>query len=318
MNHQPKVLITDLVHPLLISGLTDAGFICHYEPEINYQQVLEKIDSYLGIIINSKIIVDKIFLDKASQLQFIARLGSGLEIIDLDYAKTKNVLVHRSPDGNCDAVAEHAIGMLLSLMNNLCRANSEIRNKIWNRESLRGYELKGKTVGIIGFGFTGAAFAKKLSGFDVKVIAYDKYKSGYSKNMDYVIESESLDLIFKEADIISLHLPLTEETKYFANEIFFKNFKKTIYFINTSRGEIVDTKDLLNALDQGFVQGACLDVFENEKVHTYSTYEEKLYVNLYERENVILSPHVAGWTYESKEKLSSLLLERIIAQSGSI
>jgi D-3-phosphoglycerate dehydrogenase len=318
MNYKPQVLITDLVHPLLISGLTDGGYICHYEPEINYQQVLEKIDKYSGIIINSKIIVDKKFLDKASQLQFIARLGSGLEIIDLDYAKSKNVLVHRSPDGNCDAVAEHAIGMLISLMNNLCRANAELRNKIWNREALRGYEIKGKTIGIIGFGYTGTALAKKLSGFDVKVIAYDKYKSGYSKNMDYVIESESLDLIFKEADILSLHLPLTEETKYFANEQFFKTFKKPIYFINTSRGEILDTKDLLNAMDQGIVKGACLDVFENEKVHTYSTYEENLYANLFERENVILSPHVAGWTFESKEKLSKLLLERIIAKSGLI
>jgi D-3-phosphoglycerate dehydrogenase len=318
MNYKPQVLITDLVHPLLISGLTDGGYICHYEPEINYQQVLEKIDKYSGIIINSKIIVDKKFLDKASQLQFIARLGSGLEIIDLDYAKSKNVLVHRSPDGNCDAVAEHAIGMLLSLLNNLCRANAELRNKIWNREALRGYEIKGKTIGIIGFGYTGTALAKKLSGFDVKVIAYDKYKSGYSKNMDYVIESESLDLIFKEADILSLHLPLTEETKYFANEQFFKTFKKPIYFINTSRGEILDTKDLLNAMDQGIVKGACLDVFENEKVHTYSTYEENLYANLFERENVILSPHVAGWTFESKEKLSKLLLERIIAKSGLI
>ena len=318
MNNQPKVLITDLVHPLLISGLTDAGYNCHYEPEINYQQVLGKIENYSGIIINSKIIVDKIFLDKASQLQFVARLGSGLEIIDLEYAKSKNVLVHRSPDGNCDAVAEHAIGMLLSLLNNLCRANAEVRNKIWNREALRGYEIKGKTIGIIGFGYTGTALAKKLSGFDVKVIAYDKYKSDYSQNMDYVSESDNLDLIYEVADIISLHLPLTDETKYFANEQFFKAFRKPVYFINTSRGEIVETKALLNAMDQGIVRGACLDVFENEKAHTFSTYEENLYSNLFERENVILSPHVAGWTYESKEKLSRLLLERIITHAGPV
>lgn len=313
MVEQPAVLITDAVHPLLLEGLQQAGYYCVYQPDIAASVVLNTIKDYVGIVINSKILVDKKFLDRAPKLEFVARLGSGLEIIDLDYARQKGVLVHRSPDGNCDAVAEHAIGMLLALANNLCRGNQEVRQKIWQREANRGWELMGKTVGIIGFGYTGSAFAKRLSGFGVEILAYDKYKSGYAKNLKNVLETD-LEQIVQKADIISLHLPLTTETRYWADDAFFDKLEKPIVLVNSSRGAVLNTASLLNALDKGIVIGACLDVFENEKPKTYSEEQEKLFADLFARENIILTPHVAGWTRESKERLSKLLLDRILGK----
>ena len=314
---KPAVLITDTVHELLISGLEAAGYECHYLPDIDPVIVPDKIKDYSGIVINSKITVDKVFLQKAPNLKFIARLGSGLEIIDLEAAKDRKVLVHRSPDGNCDAVAEHALGMLLALANNLCIANIDVRKKIWRREELRGWELKGKTIGILGFGFTGIAFAKKLSGFDVKILAHDKYRNDFVKDWPNVLET-SIEQIFNEADILSLHLPLTNETRGLVNDGFLEKFKKPIVLINTARGEIAYTKAILNALDSGKLIGACLDVFENEKPKTYSAEQEILFANLFERPNVLLSPHIAGWTHESKRRLSQLLLQRILNESEMI
>jgi D-3-phosphoglycerate dehydrogenase len=311
MHNKATVLITDAVHPNLLSGLTAAGFECHYLPEIDSKKVPDMMASYEGIIINSKINVDKNFLDKSPNLKFVARLGSGLEIIDLDYAREKGVLVHRSPDGNCDAVAEHAMGMLLSLANNLCIANSDVRKKIWRREALRGWEIMGKCIGIIGFGYTGTAFAKRLNGFSVKTLVFDKYRTGYSKEMLNVEES-TMEQMFDEADVVSIHLPLTAETKGLVNDEFLFRFKKPVVLINTARGEIVKTDALLRNLDNGKVLGACLDVFENEKPETYTDEQEKLFEELYGRPNVLLSPHIAGWTHESKERLSALLLKRII------
>jgi D-3-phosphoglycerate dehydrogenase len=311
------VLITDAVHELLILGLEEAGFECHYLPDIDPKLVPEIIKAYVGIIINSKITVDRLFLEHASNLKFIARLGSGLEIIDLEAAKEKVVLVHRTPDGNCDAVAEHALGMLLALANNLCTANAEVRNKMWRREELRGWELMGKTIGIIGFGFTGMAFAKRLSGFDVRILAYDKYRKDFANDWPNLLEA-TIEQIFDDADIISLHLPLTKETRGLVNDEFFDKFKKPVVFINTARGEIAQTRAILNALDSGKLIGACLDVFENEKPKTYSAEQEILFANLFERPNVLLSPHIAGWTHESKRRLSQLLLQRIINEAEMI
>ena len=311
------VLITDAVHELLILGLEEAGFECHYQPDIDPKHAPEIMEAYVGIVINSKITVDRLFLEHAPNLKFIARLGSGLEIIDLEATKEKAVLVHRTPDGNCDAVSEHALGMLLAFANNLCTANTDVRNKMWRREELRGWELMGKTIGIVGFGFTGTAFAKRLSGFDVKVLAYDKYRKDFAKEMPHVTES-SMEIIFEEADILSIHLPLTEETKGLVNDEFLEKFKKPIVLINTARGEIVLTKSLLNALDSGKLIGACLDVFENEKPKTYTGEQEILFAKLFERPNVLLSPHIAGWTHESKRRLSQLLLQRILNESEMI
>jgi D-3-phosphoglycerate dehydrogenase / 2-oxoglutarate reductase len=308
---QPKVLITDDVHDVLIKGLSDAGYHCDYQPGISLNEVHGLIHQYQGIVINSKIIVDKNLLEKADNLRFVARLGSGLEIVDLQYCKELNVAVLRSPDGNCDAVAEHALGMLLALIINLKNADSQVRQKIWRREQNRGWELKGKTIGIVGFGYTGRAFAIRLAGFGVKVLAYDKYITGYASDYPYVVETNMED-IFENADILSLHLPSTAETKGLADSKFWSLFKKQIVLINTSRGNIVPVSDLLMALNSGKVSGACLDVFENEKPGTFTVKQNLLFDDLYQRDNVLLTPHIAGWTKESKQRLAKLLLDRIM------
>ncbi len=318
MFESPKVLITDGVHPLLLDGLSDAGYHCDYQPKINRAQALEIIEPYVGLVINSKIRVDRTFLDSAKHLEFIARLGSGLEIIDLGYAAQKGVRVHRSPDGNCDAVAEHTLGMLLNLATKLRQGDQQVRQKIWQREANRGWELMGKTIGILGFGFTGKALATRLQGFGMKVLVYDKYLKGdYTKDYNWV-EACSLEDLLKQVDILSLHLPLTSETKAWLNQAFFEKLNQPIVLLNSSRGSIVETKALLWALDQGIVRAAGLDVFENEKPETYTSAQAKLFEELFQRANVILSPHVAGWTVESKKRLAQLLLDRILTKADFI
>ena len=306
-----KVLVTDGVHPSLISELEIAGYECDYYPQIKLEKVHELIEPYEGIIINSKIIFDKKLFDKATNLKFIGRLGSGLEIIDLEYAKEKGVRVHSAPEGNRNAVAEHVLGMLLSLFNKLNQADREVRNKHWDREKNRGRELMGCTVGIIGFGHTGGKFAKKLAGMEVKVLAYDKYKTGYANDMEYVEETTLIELM-TSSDVISFHLPLNPETKHFADAAFFKNCKDGVVLLNTSRGNVIKTIDLYKALQNGKVGGAALDVFENEKPDTFSKEELSLYDKLFTLPNTIFSPHVAGWTTESKQRLADVLLKKIL------
>jgi len=315
VHHNSRVLITDGVHPTLFKHLESVGFICEYRPEIHTNEVNQIIAEYTGIIINSKITVDKMMLDKAVRLKFVGRLGSGLEIIDLGYAREKGVAVYNSPEGNRNAVAEHALGMLLALANNFRKADAQVRQKVWQREANRGFELMGQTVGIIGFGHTGSTFATKLGGMGVRVLAYDKYKLRYTNHHPYVEETD-METIFREADIISLHLPLTTETQHLVNLDFIEKFTKKIILLNTSRGKIVKTEDLIVGLESGKVRGACLDVFENEKPQTFSEIEQKLYEKLYEFDNVILTPHVAGWTVESKERLAKVLVEKIVLGFG--
>lgn len=305
-----KILITDHVHPLLKKGLEKLGFEVHYEPDILRPLVLNHIEKYTGLIINSRMYVDRDMLDRGVNLKFIGRLGSGLEIIDLEYAKERGVHVHNSPEGNCNAVAEHALGMLLALANNLHVADREVRNFQWNREKNRGWELRGKTIGIIGFGHTGSHFARVLKGLDVNILAYDKYKNNYAENEPAVTEVE-LDFLIQGSDIISLHVPLNESTQYLVSKMFLQKCKDGVVLINTSRGPVVDTKALLDALDRKKVLGACMDVFENEKTSTWTPDEKRLYDRLYDKDNVILSPHIAGWTSESKEKLAKVLLDKI-------
>jgi D-3-phosphoglycerate dehydrogenase len=306
-----KVLVTDTVDEDLIEGLKKNGYTVDYQPRIPLAEVHQIIGQYVGIVINSKIIVNQDLLDAAAKLKFVARLGSGLEIIDLAYCAQKKIAVIRSPDGNCDAVAEHAMAMLLSLAINLRKSDQEVRNKIWEREANRGWELMHKTVAILGFGYTGQAFAKRLSSFGVRILVYDKYLKDYTNSHPYVQES-TMEEIFKEADVLSLHLPATDETKGLVDANFINKFVKCCTLINTSRGNIVQLKDLLTALDNGQLRGLALDVFENEKPQTYSSEEEIVYQNLFNRTNVLLSPHVAGWTTESKKRLSKLLLDRIM------
>jgi len=303
-----SVLITEPVHELLPQGLQALGFEVVHLPEIKRREVLEIIRDFEGLIINSKIIADKELIDAAPKLRFVARCGSGKEVMDIPLAKSRGIECITSPEGNRQAVAEQALGMLLCIMNNVQQAHNEIRNKQWIREANRGHELFGKTVGIIGYGNTGEAFAKVLAGFNVKVLAYDKYRKEFAAG--YIHES-SLAAIFEEADVISLHLPLTEETKHFANDDFFNSFKKEIWLVNTSRGVCVQTTALISALESGKVIAAALDVLENEKINSLNIEDQANFEKLIANENVLLTPHIAGWTHESKRKIADVLLEKI-------
>ncbi len=324
LNAPKKLLVTDPVHNLLLEEFATAGYHIDYLPEITDAEVRKIIVDYTGIIINSKVKIDREMLDKAESLQFVGRLGSGMEIVDKSYAARKNVAVYSSPEGNCNAVAEHALGMLLALYNNLLRADQQVRRFDWQREANRGYELAGKTIAIIGYGHTGSAFAQKLQGLDMNVLVYDKYlPKGYTENnlnlitktlrnpKTFVKESD-YETIFKEADIVSLHLPLSQETHYFADDAFFSQFHKKITLINTSRGNVVKMTSLIKNLQSGKVSGACLDVFENEKPSSFSDNEQKLYERLYLFDNVILTPHIAGWTYEAKRRMAEVLCSKVL------
>ena len=304
-----KILFIDSVHPILEERLTQMEFACEHDYSSSKEMIETKIANYIGIVIRSRFTIDKSFLDKASKLKFIARSGAGLENIDIAYAAQKNIKVFNSPEGNKDAVGEHAIGMLLMLFNKLKQGDAQVRQGIWDREGNRGIELSGKTVGILGYGNMGEALAKKLIGFDCKVIAYDKYKKDYSD--DYTTEV-SLEELFEQTDVLSIHLPLSHETKHYVNANFLNNFKKKIYLINTARGNNINTNDLVKTLQSGKVLGACLDVLEFEsKSFDLENTHHKDFEYLKNAENVILSPHVAGWTAESYQKLSEYLANKI-------
>jgi D-3-phosphoglycerate dehydrogenase len=260
------------------------------------------------MIVTTRIRVDKDMLDRAGQLQWIGRLGSGMELIDVPYAESKGIKCVSSPEGNCDAVGEQALGMLLSLMNNVLKSNLELRKGIWERDGNRGFELNGRTVGIIGFGNTGGAFARKLRGFDVNILAYDKYKTGFGN--EYVKEATMAQL-FAEADVVSVHLPLTAETQHIANTNFFNSFHKPIWFINAARGKLTDTADVITALERGTISGACLDVLENEKLNTYSAVEKEQLERLLQLPNVVLTPHIAGYSHEASIKMPRIVLEKL-------
>lgn len=311
-----KILITDGVHQVLLKQLKNAGFTVDYRPKLSLEQVREIVAPYHGIVINSKIIVDEAFLTRAPNLEFVARLGSGMEIIDQNATDRRHISVFNSPNGNCNAVAEHAMGMILMWHNNLYQANNEVKSMIWRREENRGTEIIGKNLGIIGFGHTGSALAQKLEGFGVSVYAYDKYKKGYATGTSYINECTSLDEVLKKADILSFHLPLNFETVKLANKSLFYKTKRGVLIVNTSRGGVIDTPDLMEAILSGQVAGACLDVFENEKPETYSPEEKNMYQTLFAMPSVLTSPHIAGWTKESKFKLADILLHKILTHYG--
>lgn len=306
-----KVLFIDVVHPILEERLINLGFVCEHDYQSDKLTIEQKLSRYFGLVIRSRFPIDQQFLDKATNLKFIARSGAGLENINVAYAEEKGIKIFNSPEGNMDAVGEHVIGMLLMLFNQLKKGDAEVRKGIWDREGNRGLELSGKTVGIIGYGNMGSALAKKLQGFDCKVIAYDKYKTGFSSN---IVKEVDLLTLFKETDVLSIHLPLSEETHYYVNERFINQFKKPIYIINTARGNNVCLADLVKALKSKKVLGACLDVLEYE-TKSFETIKSndlpKDFQYLVNADNVILSPHVAGWTEESYLKLSSFLANKI-------
>lgn len=301
-----KILIVDDLHPVFKEQAAALGYEVDDQPLITRNQTLAIIKNYVGIAVRTKFKIDAELFDAAPNLKFVARAGAGLDNIDEAAAIAKNIQLINAPEGNCDAVGEHAIGLLLALMNNFRKADIEIRNGIWDREGNRGYELKGKTVGIIGYGFMGQKMARKLSGFEVNVIAYDKYKTGFS---DAFAREVSMEEVVKHSDVLSLHIPLTTETRQMVNDEYFFHFKKPIFFINTARGEIVNTQAVLNAIKSGKILGAGLDVLETEKFPALA--KQAFFEDLKNNEKVILTPHVAGWTFDSYRKISEVLAEKL-------
>lgn len=306
-----KILHIDSNHPLLLSQLQEAGFTNHEDFKSSKEEIEAKIHDYSGIVIRSRFKIDKTFLDKATKLQFIARVGAGLESIDCDYALSKKISLIAAPEGNRNAVGEHALGMLLSLFNKLNQADREIRSGHWNREKNRGHELDGKTVGIIGYGNMGKSFAKKLRGFDVEVLCYDILENVGDANAKQV----SLEELQQKSDVLSLHIPWTPETDKLVNADFINAFAKPFWLINTSRGKNVVTADLVQALGTGKILGAGLDVLEYEKLSFETLFEEDkipdAFQYLLESDKVLMSPHIAGWTFESHEKLAQTIADKI-------
>ena len=305
-----KILLLDKNHPLITEQLSEKGFVLEEDFSSSYKQVLEKIHLYEGVIIRSRIPLDAHFLEKAKNLKFIARVGAGMENIDTSKAQELGIKLINSPEGNKDAVAEHVIGMLLVLMNRLFISSNEVKKGIWLREENRGEEILGKTFGIIGYGNMGKALAKRLSGFGCKTIFYD-IKPNLS---DEFATQVSLQELQENADILSLHTPLTEDTFYMIDEEFISKMKKNFYFINTARGKNLKTSALVNALKSGKVKGACLDVLEYEKTsfENLETKNEDLEY-LLNSEKAIITPHIAGWTHESKIKLAQVIVDKILA-----
>jgi len=303
-----KVIITTPAHYFLVEQLQHKSYVALYEPTITYNELSQQIKDCEGLIVSTRLLIDKPLLDKAVKLKWIGRLGSGMELIDVEYAVAKGIHCISSPEGNRNAVAEHTLGMLLNLMHRIAHSNNEIINGLWNRDANRGTELSGKTVGIIGFGNTGTAFATLLHSFNLNILVYDKYKTGFGNN---IIHEVSLQQILEQADVISLHIPLTQETAHLANNHFFSQLKRNPYFINTSRGKIHDTAAIIEALKNNTIAGAALDVLENERLDTYTNVEQQNIQWLLQQPNVIITPHIAGYSHESFYLMSKVLLDKL-------
>ena len=303
-----KILITDSMHSSLFAMLEEQGWSYDYQPEYRRQEIIDALPDYDGLIIRSKTFVDEAVLVNARKLKFIARAGAGLDLIDLQIAKEREIEVFHAGEGNRDAVAEHAVGMLLCLFNNILKADREIRGGVWDREGNRGVEIMNKTVGIIGYGNNGSATAKRLSGFGCKVLAYDKYRDNYG---DGFAEESTLERIMHEADILSLHIPLTDVTRYLVDQDFIDRFSKSFYLLNLSRGETVRLNAVVNGLETGKIKGACLDVLENEKINNLTTAQQADFDYLISSDRVILTPHIGGWSHESYVRINEVLVRQI-------
>lgn len=304
-----KVLIAAPVHPVLKEGLVEIGYACSVHEDITQQSAAALISDCVGVVTSTRLKLNRQLIDAAPGLRWIARMGSGMEVIDVPYAESRGIKCISSPEGNCNAVGEHAVGMLLALIRRITWSHSEIGAGIWKRDENRGYELEGKTVGIIGFGHTGQAFARKLRGFDVKILAYDKSPVGEMPS--HVRLCESLEPIFDEADILSLHVSLGPDTVDYFNDAFLARFRKPVILINTSRGAVVNTKTLYNGIKSGRITGACLDVFEQEPITSGDKELRDIIQKLVFMPMVIATPHIAGYTHEALYKMSKVLLDKL-------
>lgn len=301
-------MITAFSHPCLKNELERTGYEVIEAFDIKYPELMKEISALTGLIVTTRLKIDKPLLDQSTSLKWIGRLGSGMEMIDIEYAESMGIKCVSSPEGNRDAVAEHTLGMMLSLLHNICIANNQVKEVIWLRDENRGIELGGKTVGIIGFGNTGGRVADLLGSFGVKVLAYDAYKTGFGGG--HVIES-SLQDVCNFSDIISLHLPLTTETFHFADDAFFKSLKKVPLFLNLCRGKVMKTSALIRALEDGTIMGAGLDVLENEDFTTYSLSEKEQFQLLAKKSNVLITPHIAGYSHEALLKMARVVLLKL-------
>lgn len=304
-----KVLIVNDLHYSFIEKLENEGFEVVYRPDISKNEIEALIPEFHGLVVRSKIYIDMEFLEKAPVLEFIGRAGAGIDNIDAEVLESGRVEVFNAPEGNRDAVGEHAIGMLLMMLNNLYGSHTEVSQGKWRREANRGIELGERTVGILGYGNTGRSLATKLQGFGCRIIAFDKYKSAVQEPF---VEKVSLEEFQRSADIVSIHIPLTPETNGYVDSGFLNAFKQDILVINTSRGKVLSLSGLLECIESGKVAGACLDVLENEKPETFDSGEKKVFEGLLSSGKVLFSPHVAGWTFESYRKISEVLSEKII------
>jgi D-3-phosphoglycerate dehydrogenase len=305
-----RCLVVDPMHESLFAMLTEIGWETDYRPLITRDEIKTLHRGYDGLIVRSKTVIDRDLLGAEPTLKFIGRAGAGLDNLDLAYLAEKGIKVLHASEGNRDAVGEFTVGVLLSLLRNIPKADQEVRQLAWDREGNRGEELMGKTVGIVGFGNMGQAFAKRLAGFGCNVLAFDKYKKGFT---DPCCREVSIDELFDQTDILSLHIPLTAETRGMVNLGYFNRFKKSIIVLNTARGEIIPLEDLLTALSKNKVRGAALDVLENERLSTLTPDQHKVLISLSKKSNVIFTPHIAGWTFESHVKINVALVNKIKA-----
>jgi D-3-phosphoglycerate dehydrogenase / 2-oxoglutarate reductase len=305
------ILVTADTHPFLLEAFEKKGLPFIYEPLITAEQLANKIGEITGLVVTTKLKIDKTLLDKATKLKWIGRLGSGMELIDTSYAASKNITCISTPEGNCNAVGEHCLGLLLSVLRNISYSAAQVKNAIWQRSENRGIELTGKTVGIIGYGHTGQAFAKVLAGFGCTILVYDKYKFDFGNAL---VRETNLEQICKYADVISFHVPLAADTKHMANESFFAQVKNQPIILNTSRGNVIDTKSLLYALNAAQISGAGLDVLENEKINSLNAEEQEDLNNLLQLKNVTITPHIAGYSNEAFYKMAAFLIKKLEKQ----